>query len=122
MSFRKYEACPEDDHNRQKKFGLPKSDKPHSKKIIKNLLLKGTRVPCGNLTIVYRPEREQKVAFLASKAIGGAVKRNRIKRILREAYRMNKGIFKGWQVIFYAQGPITHEEILALFKKFQEER
>ena len=109
-------------HERIKKFGLRKTERLCSNKETRRLFSTGRRFTRGNLIIIYRTGKKQKAGFFASKHIGGAVKRNRVKRNLREAYRMNKEIFKGLEVIFYAQGPFDLDEVVDIFMSFSEGR
>lgn len=53
-------------------------------------------------------EDRSRFGFSVSRRIGGAVVRNRVKRLLREAIRPNlPGIEAGWDVVFIARSPIS---------------
>jgi len=103
------------------RFGIEKKNIISNRSVIKDLFSNGKRLNFKDLVIIYKPDLCSKVSFFASGKLKGAVKRNRIKRILREAYRMNKEIFMGFKVIFYAKGLLDAEEILNAFQVFKKE-
>jgi len=78
-------------------FTFPKQEKLKSRKIIKDLFEKGSSFYLYPFKIVFiknfeAPSQEfPQILFSVSKRnFKRAVKRNRIKRLLREAYRLNK--------------------------------
>lgn len=85
-------------------FKLPKKEKLKHKKEIGVLFEKGKWITCDNLRIItlnldQKPQEDfiinnQKVGVSVSKKIfKKAHDRNRIKRLLRESYRLNKSLF-----------------------------
>lgn len=85
-----------DKHNTQGEFKFPKQERLKSKKIIERLFAEGKSINAFPLKLIYLktvlPEDVPiQVAVVAPKKhFKSAVKRNRIKRLLREAYRLNK--------------------------------
>jgi len=89
---------------------------------IRRVFKEGRRKKYGKLTFIYLASDEQKTGFIASRNIGCAAKRNRVRRILREAYRMNKEYFRGMTTILYAEGLLTAEEVKRSISRFGEGR
>lgn len=61
--------------------------------------------PCAIALVATTPERRDpqgRVAFVAGKKTGGAVQRNRAKRVLREALRRAGGPIQGYDVVLIA--------------------
>ena len=77
-------------------FSFPKKEKLKSKKLIEQLFAEGIGVTNYPIKLVYLKTRFEddskcKVGVTASKRnFKSAVKRNRIKRLMRESYRLNK--------------------------------
>lgn len=79
------------------KVSFPKSEKLKSQKQIDQLFLEGKSIKQFPLRLIYMPvpkQAQSQVAFAVPKRLfNHAVDRNRIKRQMREAYRLQKGNF-----------------------------
>ena len=64
---------------------------------------KGRYAACGFLTVYYYPNglSVNRLGLTVSKKLGGAVERNRVKRIFRAAYRLNETLIPiGYDLVF----------------------
>ena len=59
------------------------------------LFQKGKRAHCSGLSVLYRPADKMTMGISVGKKHGKSVQRNRIKRLLREAFRAVQGEMKG---------------------------
>jgi ribonuclease P protein component len=59
------------------------------------LFHKGKRAFSPSLTVIYRPSDKMRMGISIGKKHGKSVKRNRIKRLIREAFRKTQGEMKG---------------------------
>lgn len=77
----------------------------------------------GSLIVLFlweEPDAPRKTAFVASRRVGGAVRRNRAKRLMREVFRHHKARFgdTGRQVVFVARQPCAHADFEAVERDF----
>lgn len=86
---------------------------------IDGIFRQGTRVASGTVTLIVTrtPEArdpEGRVLFVAGKRIGGAVLRNRCKRVLRAAVGRCGGPWLGWDVVLMARpsSAVAEPEVL----------
>jgi ribonuclease P protein component len=79
-----------------RRFTLPKSIVLRGDTNFKRLFSSSKTLSSASVSLKYKVELANtpdfKVAFIAPKKIGGAIKRNKTKRLLREAYRLNQYI------------------------------
>jgi len=68
---------------------------------ISQVLQLGQKIPGKFFNTFLLESEESGVAFIVHKRLGNAVKRNRMKRLIREAYRLNKHKFLGKKVVFF---------------------
>ena len=80
-------------------FSFSKDERITNKKIIQNLFESGKKIIFSPFILKYldgRKESKNKVLISVSKSkIKSSVKRNLLKRRIRESYRLNKNIIKG---------------------------
>lgn len=103
-----------------------------TRRIINNneyrLVYKHGKYEVGRLCVLYRmPVAKQKthIGFVTGKKVGGAVQRNRARRLMKEVYRLNQHqIREGYHIVIVGRGPLkdaTYEraekEILYLLRK-----
>lgn len=77
-----------------KNHSLPKSEILKSKKEFQKIFSTGVKFQNNKLTAFVCFDNHQSAAFTVSKSLGNAVKRNRVKRWMREAYRTNKNLLR----------------------------
>ena len=63
------------------------------------LFQKGKRAFTPTLSVIYRPSEKMTMGISVGKKHGKSVQRNRIKRLLREAFRAVQGEMKGTYLI-----------------------
>ena len=85
--------------------GLPKDRRLHLKNDFQRIIHGGKRIQADSLVLWYRPapcaQSDVRLGIVVSKKLGGAVVRNRAKRLLREAFRLNREKLKsGTDYIF----------------------
>ena len=88
-----------------KTLGLPKSERIYLKEEFKNILSTGRKFQIKGFTFWCKLDSGEaskpRIGIIVSKKLGSAVERNRCKRLLREAFRLNKHLLKDAAILIY---------------------
>ena len=101
-------------------YGLPRTSRVLSAREFRRIYAQGLRARGRLLTVVARPRRDagHRLGLSVSKDHGPAVRRNKIKRILREAFRLERpGLPGRFDLVLI---PVVREAKLVLAEVRQE--
>src|SRR4030042_2659321 len=87
-----------------KQAGLPKCEIIKSGRDFESLMTRGRRWKGKYIRLFYERSEKKKVGFTVPKRLGNAVFRNRIKRLMREVYRMHRNETGNYSIIFMPTG------------------
>ncbi len=76
------------------------------------MLKTGFRIPGKNVNIFTKTANDKRFAVLTPKRLGNAVKRNKMKRLIREIYRVHPEWFDGMKVVVFVKRYNPHFFIL----------
>lgn len=93
----------------EKKYSLPKSSRLRANREFQNVYNQGRSIASKYTVLYWTPvvDRPGKVGFAAGKKLGNAVLRNRLKRLLREAWRLSELLVpENFDFILVARRPL----------------
>ncbi|MBP2634811.1 MAG: rnpA [Firmicutes bacterium] len=108
-------------NNMVKRFTLPKKGKLCQNKNFQAVYKSGKSYANKNLVVYVLPNQsvKRRVGFAAGKRLGSAVMRNRLKRLLREAYRHHQEkIITGVDLVLVARQPLLDAGVDKAIKAF----
>ncbi|MBP2658101.1 MAG: rnpA [Firmicutes bacterium] len=106
-----------------KRFTLPKMGRLCQNKSFQAVYRSGKSYANKHLVLYVLPNRsvKRRIGFAAGKRLGPAVMRNRLKRLLREAYRhQQEKIINGVDLVLVARQPLLKANTEQIVKAFIE--
>lgn len=104
-------------------YKLPKQGILRKNKQFQGIYRYGRSYANRYIVLYLLPEKGEmtKVGFAAGKRLGNAVVRNRVKRLLRETFRLNRGRLKpGMKLLLVGRKPITSVKQADVGRAFED--
>ena len=105
------------------RYFFRKNQKVKKKKHFDYIFSNASRIENSNIRIYFAPcfEKKGKVAVVASKKVGNAVKRNFCKRRLREIYRVNQyKIDNKYDLVLVSKRRILNQDFQTTFQSIMD--
>ncbi len=104
-------------------YGLPKTFRLHLKNDFKDIIHNARRAQGEGMVIWWRPSLRSgartRLGVVVSRKLGGAVVRNRVKRLLRESFRLNREKIKpGTDLIISPRSSETLTDAVSVQRAF----
>ncbi|MBN2468363.1 MAG: ribonuclease P protein component [Deltaproteobacteria bacterium] len=101
-------------------LGLGKQERIRRRSEFLAVIKHGARYSTRNFVILVREndKNSRRLGIVVSKKVGGAVKRNRVKRLVREFFRLHKEqLPEASDIVFVAKSESIHLDYAALCKE-----
>ncbi len=94
-----YQSPPSQRTQESHRLIFPKLARILKRKQFKSIAEKNTRFVGRAIIILSRPAKTTKLGITASRQFGNAIKRNRFKRLVREAFRQNRYLLSPFEIV-----------------------
>lgn len=100
---------------------FPKSDRIRKRREFLEIQRKGKRIHLSDLVVVCRRGPRTRLGITVTRKVGTAVRRNRIKRLIREVWRRNRELVpSGWELIFVGKRTAVNATYNGLKQQLKE--
>lgn len=104
-------------------FCFTKDNRIGEQKRIRDLIVKGKRVRSGSFDILFllKPDGALRLVVKTPKRLGNAVVRNRIRRRLKEIFRLHLPYYKKtFDMLIFPKQQVAHGDFGKLMKEFED--
>ena len=102
---------------------FPAKFKIKTSRDFRNILTKGTKTHSENFILYARPNSlgfPRLGVSVGKKASASSVKRNRMKRVLREVFRQNKPSFSSNDIVFVIKNDVSDKKFSELYSEIKK--
>jgi ribonuclease P protein component len=86
-------SCNSENRSSRPRAVLPAADRIRSRRDYLRVQSEGRRVHTPHFVLMVMPAERKRLGITVTRKVAGAVGRNRVKRLVREAFRLNRELF-----------------------------